>query len=209
MTGFLEGSVLDAIHDAVVDVEARTDAELVPTLAKQSDDYRYIPMIYGLVLALALPFPFLLLDVAWPVAWISVYEAQIALAAVLCFLIQVLPIRFHLVPLGVLRSRAARMARAQFLQQRVHMARDHLGVLLFVSVDERYVEIIADEGLNGLVESAEWAKVTEDFVAAIRAGDVARGFQEAIKEIGDLLERAAPRTEAAKLDLPNRLIVLV
>ena len=55
-----------------------------------------------------------------------------------------MPVRTALVPAHIKRLHAHRRAVEQFLAQNLHTTAGHTGVLIFVSVAERYAEILAD-----------------------------------------------------------------
>jgi hypothetical protein len=75
------------------------------------------------------------------------------------------------VPDSIKRRRAGRLAHEQFFEQRLHLTRARTGVLIFVSVAEHYVEIIADQGFNALVPPGTWDKAVSNFVEPVRAGE--------------------------------------
>ena len=61
-------------------------------------------------------------------------------------------------------------------------------ILLFVSLGEHYVEIIADHDTHARVPAEVWNKVLEDLVADVKAGRVANGLLAAIDSCGTLLK---------------------
>ena len=210
MAEFLTEVLAKRISDSVREVESRTVAELVPVVAIQADDYRYIPTFFVLISALLFPAPFLALGVPWPIPGpLDPYTGQLILATVGIALVQWTPLRHKLVPRYIKHRRAARMAREQFVEQSVHLAPKHCGVLLFVSAAEHYVEILADQGLADRVDNAEWQKAVDDFTGLVRQGKVAEGFEAAIADIGEILNRVAPVSETKDRNaLPDRLVVI-
>ena len=85
-----------------------------------------------------------------------------------------------LVPKRLRHARASRLAHAQFYEQGVQLTREHSGVLLFVSMAERYVEIVADKGIHEKIGEARWQEIVDGFTAKVASGDVAEGFVDAI-----------------------------
>jgi putative membrane protein len=106
----------------------------------------------------------------------------------------------------VQHQRAHFVALEQFLLQNLHATQEGTGVLLFVSVAEHYVEIIADKGINDRAAPGSWDSLVSDFVAQVRRGRVADGFVQAIEGCGDLLEAHFPATGCDRNELPNNLI---
>ncbi len=201
---FLSDTELQEIASAIEAAERKTDGELVTVIARAADPYSYIPVLWPALIALALPAPLLL---AWPsMAAEHVYAAQIGLFIVLEILLLIPAAKVAVVPRSVKHRRARRLAREQFIEQGLHRTRDRTGVLVFVSIAERYVEIIADAGINDKVPTDSWDKMVGAFVADVRAGRVADGFLAVVSAAGDLLAEHFPRTEEPKNELPNRVV---
>ena len=70
------------------------------------------------------------------------------------------------------------------------------GVLLYVELADRVVEIVADRGLNGRVSPAEWQQVCQRMEASYRVGDFASGTTAGVDAIGALLARHFPQGAA-------------
>jgi putative membrane protein len=118
------------------------------------------------------------------------------------------PIRFALVPKATKQLRAHRRAVEQFLTQNLHTTEGRTGVLLFVSVAERYAEILADTGIHKKVPDAEWQGIVDILTKAIGEGRAADGFVAAVEAIGARLAQHFPPGSADATRLPNHLIVL-
>jgi putative membrane protein len=193
------------VAEAIARVEKTTDAELVTVLAKQSDRYAYIPLLWAALLALITP-SLLLLSPLWlEASTIAFIQLAVFVAAALLLHIPFIAIR--LIPKAVRIWRASNLARRQFLENNLHHTRGETGVLIFVSETERYVEIIADRGINAKVKPEQWQSMVENFIAAVKRGDTAGGFLECISACGALLQQHVPATHQ-KNELPNHLIVL-
>jgi uncharacterized membrane protein len=84
------------------------------------------------------------------------------------------------------------------------------GVLIYVLLADRDVEIVADRGLNGLVSASEWSSVCETMESAFRAGHYERGALEGVAAVGQLLARHYPPLPGGhdNDELPNRPAVL-
>lgn len=192
------------IADAVRQAEAKTSGELVTVIARTADEYVYIPLLWASVVALTLPG---LIWLAVPhVAFASLYVAQLATFLGLAMLLRWTPIKMRLIPNWVKRRRASRLAREQFFAHRLHMTRDRTGVLLFVSLAERYVEIIADKGIHEKVGADAWDAIVAEFVHKVKIGTIEEGFTTAIARCGALLATHFPRPPDDQDELPDRLV---
>ncbi len=80
------------------------------------------------------------------------------------------------------------------------------GVLIYLLLAERDVEIVADRGFNGRVSPAQWESVCRAMEACFAQGDYAAGVLLGIDRIDSLLSEHFPLREAAPNlnELPNR-----
>ncbi len=191
--------------EAIQRVEERTDAELVTVLARQADDYRYIPLLWASLLALILPgaanyYP----------EWLNPHQlilSQWALFIGLALLFQLPRLQYRLIPRQVRFWRASNMARRQFLEQNLHHTKGETGMLIFVSEAERYVEILVDRGISAKIPDAYWQAIVKQFTKQVHKGNIGSGFVECIEACGVELQRQIPAT-SKKNELPNHLVIL-
>jgi hypothetical protein len=86
---------------------------------------------------------------------------------------------------------------------------ENSGVLVYLLLADRDVEIVADRGIHARVGSATWEAVCRKMEAAFRDGRYAEGVESGIAEINALLARHFPREGDARVnELPDRPIVL-
>lgn len=193
------------ITRAIAAAEKKTSGEIIAIVAGSSDDYRFIPLLWAALLALAMPlFAFILMD--WTA--VTIYAAQLAVFAVFAAAVQWPPLRIALVPRAIKRARAHARAMEQIMAQNLHTTRGHTGVLIFVSVAERFAEVIADEGIYKKVSPEIWDEAVAELVNDIAKGRVADGFAAAIKTCGGILAEHFPAESNGKNELPNHLIIL-
>lgn len=201
----LKEEQLQAVSEAISQAEKATDAELVVVLARQADNYHYIPTLWAAVLALVTPAVFWVLDF-----WLEVVDVFIIQAVTFVIFTLILRIPFimlRLIPKSVKNYRAANLARSQFLENNLHHTEQESGVLIFISEAEHYVEIIADRGINKHVEQAQWQGIVNTIVSNIKAGNTQEGMIEAISSCGELLAEYMPVT-SEKNELPNHLVCI-
>jgi uncharacterized membrane protein len=66
------------------------------------------------------------------------------------------------------------------------------GVLIYLLLAERAIEIVADRGLNRHVSAAEWASVAESMKSAFQGGDFEGGLLRAVDAVDAILVRHFP-----------------
>lgn len=91
-----------------------------------------------------------------------------------------------------------------FGQLRVWDTERNNGVLIYLLLADRDVEIVADRGLNGRVQSAEWEAICQAMEADFRRGAFEAGVRQGIKAIGELLARHFPPPADNRNELPDR-----
>lgn len=195
----------ERIATAIAEAERQTSGEIVAVIAAESASYLYAPVLWAAGAALLMPWPFIFWT-WWPIQ--TIYALQVATFAILALALTRRPIRYRLVPRSVRHARARRRAREQFLAQNLHTTEGRTGVLLFVSVAERYAELIADAGIDRHVPPGEWQAVIDALTARIEQGRPGDGFVEAVETVGERLARHFPPGTHDPHELPNHLIVL-
>src|SRR3546814_16769202 len=90
----------------------------------------------------------------------------------------------RLTPKAIKLRRAARAAREQFLAQGVHNTSDRCGVLIYVSVAEHYVELLADRAIDAKVAPEAWDVIVAAFVTTVKPPRVAEGLEQAVDGCG-------------------------
>lgn len=203
--GLISAKDEERISAAITAAERNTSGEIVAVVADQSSRYQHIPFMWAALLALIIPWPFI--HFTWmPVQIIFLIQLLVFLG--LLALAWHPRVRMALVPKSILNANTRRRASEQFLAQNLHTTEGRTGVLLFVSLAEKRVEIIADSGIDALVPKGTWQKIVDQLTAEIGAGQAVDGFEHAITQIGDQLAAHFPPGDADPNELPDHLIVL-
>ena len=107
------------------------------------------------------------------------------------------------------RGRTARQRGADlFARLGVWDTDENSGVLIYVQLVDRQVEILADRGIAAKVAQAEWDAICRGMEAAFRAGDYRGGALAAIHQAGALLAEHFPRYASNPNELPDRPLIL-
>jgi len=179
----------DKVHAALVEIEQNTSADLDVVITRVSDRYPLYPIVWASLGALLATSFLALMRPEFEVR--AAMALQLAVLLVLTLVLSWLPIRLALVPELVKRNHARHLAQREFAAQIA--ANRHLNrILLFVSVGERHVEIIADRATHGLESEDTWAGIIADFVDAMKAGPLVKGVLVAVRRCGVILETHYP-----------------
>jgi putative membrane protein len=192
-----------AIHVA----EKSTSGEFVAVVARASDHYVFVPLLWSAILALLFPGACLLGGLS--MRWVHIYQLQLLIFIVLTVLLLSVPgLHLKLIPRHVKHARASRLAHAQFYAQGVQLTPHHCGVLFFVSLAERYVEIVADKGIHERLGEDHWRGIIDKFIAQVSRDRVVDGFVDAIGACGAAMAEHYPPDPAETHQLSDGLIEL-
>jgi uncharacterized membrane protein len=114
-------------------------------------------------------------------------------------------------PLHFLLAKKPARARAEnlFAHLRVWDTEHNSGVLLYVQLVDRRIEIVADRGIAAKVEQTEWDAICREMEAAFRARRFAEGALQAIERCTALLARHFPSNgRRHPNELPDKPILL-
>ena len=205
----------DRIEAAVAKAEEGSSGEIVCVLASEVATYREVPLAWAAAVAMALPpmalalgviHPFsVLIDDAWMLAQPGALENNIgfALAAyatlqvllfILVALIVAMPaMRRRLTPRILKRHRVAKAAHHQFVAISARAQGSETGVLIFVALVDRQVQILADAGIHQKVGEAAWVRAADAIGSAMKGGrDPTGGIVEAVEICGAALKEHFP-----------------
>ena len=199
----------ERIADAIRAAEAKTDGEIYCVVAHSSDGY-FFPAAFTVTLGLFVASVAVAygLEVWWLTIRLPhfVLAQLLALASVLILLWLLPGLRIHFVPKRLRYQAAHANAVKQFLARNVHRTQARTGVLIFVSIAERFAEVVADSGINAKVGQHVWDGVVADLTR--HAGDdrLADGFVHAIESVGATLAEHFPVTPGDVNELDDHLV---
>lgn len=82
------------------------------------------------------------------------------------------------------------------------------GVLIYVLLADRDVEILADRGIAARVPPHEWEQICRDMEGHYRAGRFRQGSVVGIRGVSTLLARHFPKDRGDANELPNQPVLL-
>jgi len=189
-----------AIADAVRDVESRSAAEVVVEIRTRSGSYaiadaRFAALLAILSLVVLVFMPFTVLPSVVILDPIAVYLAGIAVARRSAALRRLFSTRAE--QLEAVRVHAA----AKFHERGVANTSAETGVLLYASLLERRIEVLADRGLLQRLVPHEWNALLDD-IRTERATDP-DVIVTSIRSLAAILGRDVPRGEDDVNELPD------
>jgi putative membrane protein len=218
------------IAAAIADAERTTSGEIFCVLARQVSSYRDVSFGWAAAAALILPLGLIPLGFepdwvpgltdSWEAAHLAARDATIGHAVTAYALIQaatflsvflitsVPVVRRWVTPRSVRRARVHKAAMQQFLAHGLHVTEARTGVLLFASLSDHQVEVIADEGIHSKVDQTVWAEAVAALIRGLKRRDPAAGFEAAIAQCGGVLAEHFPPSSRDRNEIEDKLVII-
>ncbi len=187
----------ERIREAVQRAEQRTSGEIVPVIMPRSGDYEVATWRgAGMAVLLTLTGILLLLELytGWGLGWLHTPQGVVlavlgagSIGAVLGTYVP--PLQRALAGSDRLDEIVHLRALEFFVEEEVFATRDRTGILIYVSIWERRIEVLRDTGINELVRPEDWEEVVGRIREGIRNDELTEGLVEGIDMCGRLLER--------------------
>jgi putative membrane protein len=94
-----------------------------------------------------------------------------------------------------------------FYRSGVNRTAEHTGILLYISLYERRVRVIADQGINERVDQSVWQEIAGIVSGGFRDKQHARSLGTAVDRCGDILAEHFPRKAGDINELSNTVII--
>jgi putative membrane protein len=128
-----------------------------------------------------------------PLSFADGFAAEAVLFCVVSLVLEWPPLKLLSVPGHIKRAHARAFAHREFAVRILSSPERRGGVLLFVSIGERYAELIADREAHARVGQEAWDRIFADFAAGAQGGHVADAAVAAIEACGAALASHPPR----------------
>jgi putative membrane protein len=191
----------EALTDCVKKIETTTDAELVLVVRARSGSYRHADYLCGALLAFAGLLFLLFSPFDFHQYWVAI---DVALLFVLgTFVTSRSNTLRRLLTTEKFRDEAVRTsAAAMFYEAGIANTNAEMGVLIYLSILERRLELISDRGVLKGVNALEWNQILFDLRQAGRKPEP-ETLLTALESLGALLGNHLPATGENPNELPD------
>ncbi|HUQ25352.1 MAG TPA: TPM domain-containing protein [Burkholderiales bacterium] len=111
-------------------------------------------------------------------------------------------------PFGFLKQSTRKRAEALFAQLGVWDTAHNSGVLVYVQLVDRRIEIVADRGIAAKVGQEQWSVICSAMEVAFRKGHYLEGSLLAVESVTQVLARHFPPRGRNPNELPDKPTVL-
>lgn len=208
LKNYLSITDLQLIEASIKQAEYTTKGEIVPVIVSRSSTIGHVFPILGSLLGSFFiiilqstslwwyTHPFFLIIFAFSMAFLLAWPLSRLIA------IQ----RFFITP-NDLTLQTRRRAELEFFQCNLNETKDHTGILIFISLLEHHVHILADKGIAEKIKAETWEEIAKIIIDAIHQKKLANGLAESILRCGALVTEHFPSEPKNPNELKDLLII--
>lgn len=196
-----DDAACDNLSQCIKEIEASTDAELVVLVRARSGSYAHADYLFGFIVSVIILLFVLFSPIEFHQIWVPI-DVVIAFSAG-AFISSRSNFLRRLFSTKKYRSKVTRTAAAaMFYEAGIANTNTEMGVLIYLSLLERKLELIADRGVLRKVPAQEWNRELAE-LERIGHKPEPTSFLMAIREFGTLLTSHVPATGENPNELPD------
>ena len=201
---FYRDEARDRAARVVREIESRTAVQVVVALRVRSDPGRAADYLFGFLTSLAVLVALVYLPISFSIESVPVDSTlAFAVGAILCARLPAL--RRLLTPRKAREDQVRRAACTAFVEHGLTRTKARLGLLVFVSLFERRVELLPDVGIDLQALGPDWTAAIRELQESIERGPDVDRFIAAFGALGPLLARVHPRGTGPVEELPDEI----
>lgn len=195
---------LKHLSAVISEVEKSTRGELRLVVVRGSSVVGHVfPLLTLLLLFLLVEAVSLMNSVSW-VSWSWLAYLSIPMVALSFYLSRVNCVQRWLTSSYDMDAQVLRRAELEFLQMEMFLTEERSGILLFLSLKEREMVVLADKGISATMPKEIWSDVIE---LALAKGKPSRdSLEAAIRSCGKILAEKFPIRPGDKNELSNHVV---
>jgi putative membrane protein len=208
---FLSETEKENIVAAVKIAEGKSSGEIVPLVVSASYTYPMADVTGAAALAF-LP-AVLLTPVMGGFFWIGPQNMWVFMGLFACFfwlfheiVKRVAWLKRIFISKKEIEQEVKAAAVTRFFGEGLYRTRDETGILLYISVLEQKVWVLADRGINAQVPQSRWDGVVAGIISGIKEKRQGAAICDAVLETGDLLGAHFPKKKDDINELPDLIV---
>ena len=193
------------IKDTVKAVESATSGEVVVVLSKRSSRYTTTELIYSIIFGYIFAFVYHLI---FKDTGIFGFIGSSFLGMLFCFaFLSFGKIKRLFLSANTMLSKVHQAAFKSFYKHGVYRTKHKTGILIYISLMERMVVVVGDEGINSKLVANSWDDVVAKIIIGIKEHDLKKGIVEGLKASTALLRTHFPISSDDVNELNDSVII--
>ena len=198
MSGFkLSKDEMKKIGSAVKKAESKTSGEIATAMIKESYDYAIYELMFAVIIGF-LYFVIMMFFVGnietflqekfwdYSVNYLIMFYgcSSFIIITIFYFIGNISSIDRLIVPKKIRNQKVKERATRYFMESGVYNTKDRTGILIFISIMERRVELLADSGISEKIPKEKWQNIVDNIIKGIKQKDIVTHLTESINECG-------------------------
>jgi len=203
---FLTSAERQHIEARIAEAEKRTSGEIVVKVVSSSYHYPLAAMLGSSLLALLLGIAVSLFthnDGMW--FFLSIFSIVFIVLHELLKRVYVL--RRPFVTKSDMKEEVEEAAIQSFYRRNINHTVDHTGILIYISLFEHRVRVVADKGINEKVAQEVWQELVNLIITGIKSKTQANAIAAAVDRCADILATHFPLKAGDRNELSNAVII--
>lgn len=203
---YLNDNEKQNISKEIENLELQSSAELVAVVTKRSASYKYISSLITISFLALLS---MILVFFTQISSLFLLEIQLFIFITLYLLLEKFDnIIMMILPKSYKYNIAKEYANKQFLNLGLNRTKTNQALMFFVSLDEKYVEIIADDTISSKIPNEYFQEIVDAFILDVKNNQLSNGYLKAIQTCSHKLIQEFPIQANDKNELANDVIEL-
>jgi putative membrane protein len=203
---YLNENEKELISKKIENLEKSSSAELVAVITKRSGDYRHINSLITISVVFVISFILVFFS---NFSSFQLLQIQFFVFIGAYFLFEKFDtFILNAFPTSYKRKKASQNAQEQFSNLGLNRTKTNQGIMFFVSLDEKYVEIITDRVISEKIKDDYWKKIVDEFIKDVKKKDLSLGYLKAITSCSEILIKEFPIQDNDENELSNDVIEL-
>ncbi len=194
------------IEARIAEAEKRTSGEIVVMVVPSSYHYPLASMLGSSLLALLLGIAVALLA-SNESMWFFLAAFSISFIVLHELMKRAHFFRRYFVTASDMKEVVEEAAIHSFYRRNINLTVDHTGILIYISLFERKVRVVADQGINEKVPQEVWQEIVSTIVGGIRGKAQVQAIGKAVDQCADILSSHFPLKQGDRNELPNEVII--
>ena len=205
-----QSDILD-IEKEIASIERVISGEIVPAIVSRSSGYRTAEIVAAVIFSYV--FVFLAYEVNryffWRTSFSLLHFILLNFTGILLALLlfNIDAVKRLVISKKVMHQKVHDGAFATFYQQGVYKTKHKTGILIYISLFEREVVVLGDEGINAKVKEFAWNDVVAAIIKGIKEEHLKKGIIDGVESCRGLLHTHFPVQAGDVNELSDRVVI--
>lgn len=204
----LDSTTLNKLQSAISRAEGKTSGEIVPMIVRRSSTVGHVPLVIFLAVWLISEITGWALLVPFEISVLYVEVLYILVSFALSFILAKPQWIQRLLTSPFDRDYQVKMrAETEFYEAGLNQTRGQTGILIFTSLMEHRVVVLADQAIASKLPKDTWDGVIQEVIKGVKSKNLGAGLEVGIESCGKILAEHFPRPSDDTNELRDHLII--